>query len=524
MHLILKSKRLHRWKCFSSTLILFSGITLGLAQSPADFRTPPPGPKPHINGPKIYGARPSHPFLYRIPSTGTRPIHFSAKHLPSALHLDSTSGIITGTTPPEGRYHLTLRASNAFGRSERSFTIVSGSDISLTPQMGWNDWYSYYGRITDAEIRQATDAMLRSGMADFGYQFVDIDDCWARKPHASDPNVGSPVRNSDGQMLPNARFPDMKSLTSYIHDRGLKAGIYTSPGPLTCAGYEGSYGHEKQDAQQFAEWGFDLLKYDYCSYGKVSPDKSLASLQRPYRTMGSILRDLDRDVVFNLCQYGKGDVWKWGAAAGGNSWRTTGDLGTERGGDLPGFYRVGLFNAGLSQYAHRGAWNDPDYILIGTVGNALDSAKPPQLTSLTADEQYSYMSMWALMASPLFFSGEVTHLDPFTLNVLCNTEVIDLDQDSLGEQAHIVRKSPQDLVLVKKLEDGSLAVGLFNLTDSTRTITISWQEVGLRGRQKVRDVWRHRTIGSFKGSFSSEVNRHGVTLIRLNHRSWAFVS
>lgn len=441
-------------------------------------------------------------------------MQFSVEHLPSTLHLDAASGIITGSTPPEGRYQLTLRASNARGTSRRSLTIVAGATLSLTPQMGWNDWYSYYDRITDADIRSAADAMVQSGMADFGYQYVDIDDCWARKPNAKDPKLGGPARDTAGRILANDRFPDMQSLTAYIHARGLKAGIYTSPGPLTCAGFEGSLGHEKQDAERFSQWGFDLLKYDYCSYGKIAPHTT-ENFQRPYREMGSILRDLDRDVVFNLCEYGNGDVWKWGADVGGNSWRTTGDLGTVRGDKLPGFYHVGLINAGLSQYAHPGAWNDPDYILIGTVGNALDSRKPARLTSLTADEQYSYMSMWALMASPLFFSGEITHLDPFTINVLCNSEVIDVDQDTLGQQAQVVRKSAEELVLARKLDDGSLAVGLFNLTDVPRSIAVSWNEAGIHGRQKVRDVWRQRMIGSAKDSFSSMVNRHGVMFVRL---------
>jgi alpha-galactosidase len=499
--------------------VLFIAVTAGACiasgQQASDMRTPKPLETPHLNGPKTYGARPGHPFLYRIPSTGNRPMRYAARNLPHSLKLDRRSGIISGEAPAKpGDYVVTLEAANALGKDTRPLKIVVGDRIGLTPQMGWNDWYTHYEHITGRDVRDAASAMIASGMADFGYQYVDIDDCWARKPASNDPALKGPARDAQGNILPNERFPDMRALTSYIHSLGLKAGIYTSPGPLTCAGFEGSYQHEDADAHQFAEWGFDLLKCDWCSYSRVAKGKSLEDLEQPYIKMGGILKGLNRDVIFNMCQYGRGDVWKWGRQVGGNSWRTTDDVGAMRGAALPGFYQAGFANAALSAYSGPGGWNDPDYILIGTVGDARNIAAPARLTSLTHEEQYSYMSMWSLMAAPLIFSGDMTKLDEFALNVLCNSEVIDIDQDALGKQGLIVRKTENEFILKKPLDDGSVAVGLFNLTIAPRSISVDWKELGLTEKQTARDVWRQRNLGSFANSFSATVLGHSVILVR----------
>lgn len=492
-------------------------LTLADAQETAKpILTPVPGPGPAIHGPRVYGARPGRAFLYRIPSTGLRRMQFSADGLPPSLRLDPTTGIVTGNSPGQpGEYSITFHAANAKGKSSRAFKLIVGDTLALTPPMGWNDWYSHYNRITGKLMCQAADALVASGMADFGYQYVNIDDCWMVKP---DPASGEQVRTPEGTILPNRDFPDMRVLTEYIHGRGLKAGIYTSPGPLTCADYEGAYQHEEADARQFAAWGFDFLKYDWCSYGKLAADNSLVEAQKPYRKMGELVRNLDRDVVLNLCQYGRNEVWKWGGDVGGQCWRTTGDLGLEKDTDLPGFYSIAFQNAEHFEYARPGRWNDPDYILIGYVGDAHQNDAPAQPTKLTAEEQYSYMSLWALMASPLIYSGDMRHLDKFTLNVLCNAEVIDLDQDPLGRQARIVRKTSNEFILAKPLDDGSLAVGLFNLTNATRTIDAGWADLQLKGRQVARDVWRHRNMGAKLGHYSATVGPHGVSLVRLSPR------
>ena len=505
------------WALSSIALLAIGSLSLR-AQAPADLRTPPAPAAPRINGPVLYAARPDHPFLYRIPCTGVRPMHFSAKGLPASLHLDPTSGIITGVAPKTaGSYTVKLEAANQLGRISRKFSIVIGDTLGLTPQMGWNDWYTYYTRPTDADIRTAADAMVSSGMADYGYQFIDIDDAWERKPDPATPNQA--LRDAQGHILPNQHFPDMKALTDHIHSYGLKAGTYSSPGPLTCARYEASYQHEASDAQQIADWGFDLLKYDLCSYGKLLKGNSLPDLQQPYVKMGSLLHNLDRDVILNLCEYGRGDVWKWGKTIGGNSWRTTGDLGWVKDSTLPGFYSVAFANAALDAYAGPGGWNDPDYILIGTVGDARNPNRPQQPTKLTPAEQYSYMSMWSLMSSPLFFSGDMTHLDPFTLNILDNSEVIDIDQDSLGKQARVLRHTPQEFVLVKPLADGSVAIGLFNLSPTTLTLSIDRADLGIQTPTEIRDVWRQKTLGHFGKSFTTSVASHDVMLIRVQAKS-----
>jgi alpha-galactosidase len=477
--------------------------------------TPPSPAAPELNHPARYGCRPGHPFIFRIPATGARPMQFSAEGLPPSLKLDSASGIITGTAPARGTHAITLQARNQHGAATRSFAIVSGDTLALTPPMGWNHWYAHYNRVTDVMMREAVDVMVKTGMADVGYSYVCIDDCWMnaapdakRKP---DPLRVGPFRDAAGNLNPNQHFPDMRALTDYIHARGLKAGIYSSPGPLTCGRYAASYQHEEQDAKQFAAWGFDFLKYDWCSYGQIAAgDNSLAMLQKPYRLMGELLRQSSRDMVFNLCQYGRGDVWEWGAEVGGHSWRTAGDLG----GELNRIFPVALKNAEHRAWSKPGAWNDPDYIQIGFIGDARTNGEPKPCL-LTATEQYSFMSLWSLMASPLFFSGDMSRLDAFTVNVLCNPEVIAIDQDPRGESARVVKLSDETFLMIKTLDDGSRAIGLCNGDEITRRVTANWSTAGVGGAQRVRDVWRRRDLGVFPTEYSAEIPRHGVVLLRL---------
>lgn len=475
--------------------------------------TPKPGPTPRINGPKVYGCRPGNPFLYRIPATGQRPITFSAQGLPQGLTLDRHSGIITGTAPPRGQYLVTLTAASGSGKSNsvRLLKIVSGDLLALTPTMGWNHWYAHYGRVTDKLMRQAADVMISSGMADVGYQYVNIDDCWMNSPRNGDPLRVGPLRDARGNVLPNRHFPDMKALTDYIHSKGLKAGIYTSPGTLTCAGFTGAYRHEQQDARQFADWGFDFLKYDWCSYDQVvRGDHSLSSLKKPYKLMGDILKLQKRDIVFNLCQYGMGEVWQWGAEVGGHSWRTAGDLGFE----LDRIFDVALENARHRDYSRPGSWNDPDYLQIGYIGDARTGGEPVPC-GISPSEQYAFMSLWCLMASPLVYSGDMNRLDEFTLNVLCNPEVIDVDQDPLGQCARVIPLSQTTFLMLKDLEDGSRAVGLFNRGEMPTTVTARWSDLGMKGTQAVRDLWRQKDLGNLDGEFTSPVPRHGGVLVKM---------
>jgi alpha-galactosidase len=475
--------------------------------------TPPPPSSPRISGPKVYGVRPGNPVIYRIPCTGLRPINFRVENMPEGLKLNRDLGIITGSIPDPGTYEMEICASNSKGEFCRKLTIKVGDKLAVTPPMGWNSWYIHYDRISDQLMRQAADQMIATGMADYGYQYVNIDDCWMIKVKSNDPETGGKPREKNGKIRTNARFPDMRSMTDYIHSQGLKAGIYISPGPSTCAGYQGSYNHEQLDAETFSEWGFDFLKYDWCSYSKKAGGKTVEHLKKPYQKMWDILSGLDRDIVLNLCQYGMGDVWKWGAEVG-HCWRTTGDLGLEMRKGLPGFYSIGMRNAEHWVYAQPGGWNDPDYILIGWVGNAREMAEGTP-TDLTPYEQYSYMSMWSLMAAPLIFSGDMAKLDAFTLNVLCNHEVIEVNQDPLGKQARIIRKTETEFILAKELEDGSLAVGLFNLKDEEASLNIGWDELMISGDRILRDVWRQEDIGNYNNSFETPVAPHGVMMLRL---------
>jgi alpha-galactosidase len=492
--------------------------TVNAPREGADILTPKPPLAPRINGPRVYGCRPGNPFLFRIPTTGERPIQFTAQRLPAGLRLDGATGIITGSAPERGTHTVVLQARNRHGVYARVLSIVSGDTLSLTPSMGWNHWYAHYNRITDGMMREAADLMVKTGMADVGYSYVNIDDCWMnaspdakRKPDAL--RIG-PFRDAAGNILPNKHFPDMRAMTDYIHAHGLKAGIYSSPGPTTCAGFAGSHEHEERDAKQFAAWGFDFLKYDWCSYRRVvDGDQSLPTLKKPYQQMGDILKRLPRDIVFNLCQYGMGNVWEWGAEVGGHSWRTAGDLG----GELNRIFPVALKNAQHRAWSKPGAWNDPDYLQIGYIGLARTNSEPTPCP-LTPTEQYAFMSLWSLMASPLFFSGDMTRLDDFTLNVLCNPEVIDINQDALGESARVVMLTPETFLMIKQLEDGSRAVGLCNSDEIPREVTATWRDLGFNGRQRVRDVWRHRDLGESDREFKAIVPRHGVVLLRMKPR------
>jgi alpha-galactosidase len=484
-------------------------------REPAVVLTPKPAPAPRINGARIFGVRPGSPFLFTIAATGERPMKFAAAGLPKGLKLDPKTGQITGALTQRGIYQVTFNASNRHGTARRKFRIVCGDTLALTPHMGWNSWYVWENRVTDAIMRAAADAMVSSGMRDHGYEYVNIDDCWAVKPGSPDPLLGGEPRDAEGRVNANGRFPDMKALTDYIHAKGLKAGIYTSPGPLTCAGHVGAYQHEAQDARRFAEWGFDFLKYDWCSYGNIARNSDRAALEKPYRLISGLLRQQPRDLVLNLCQYGMGNVWEWGASVGGNSWRTAGDLGGSFEGIPAALFRDGFdvyANNHLERYGGPGHWNDPDYLLLGYLSNWKGGTAP---TPLSPNEQYTHVSLWSLLAAPLIFSGDITRLDAFTLGLLTNDEVIDVDQDPLGRPGRRVAKNGDAEVWVRELEDGTRAVGLFNRGEMDTTVTARWADVGVSGRQIVRDLWRQQDLGKFTGEYAATVPRHGVVLVRL---------
>lgn len=496
-------------------LLAITHATVAAAPEGRVRLTPLPARTPKINGPKIFGVRPSAPFLFKVPATGDRPLRFKAVHLPAALVLDEQSGLITGTVSKRGEYQVQLRVENSWGKDERILKIICGDQLALTPHMGWNSWYIWENHVTDKIMRDAADAMVRSGLIDHGYSYVNIDDCWAVKPGSTDPTLGGVPRDEQGKVRSNARFPDMKGLTEYIHSKGLKAGIYTSPGPTTCAGHVGAFQHEKEDVERFVEWGFDFLKYDWCSYGSIATNQTRAELEKPYRLIADLLKAQPRDVVLNLCQYGMGNVWEWGKQVGGHSWRTAGDLGLTYEGIAASLFRDG-FDVYSKQELHRyggpGGWNDPDYLLIGYLSNWKGQTAP---SPLTPNEQYTHVSLWCLVAAPLILSGDITRLDDFTLGLLTNDEVIDVDQDPLGKPGRRLSKEGDAEIWAKPMEDATLAVGLFNRGQQETEIGATWSLLGVSGAQIVRDLWRQKDLGRFESSFQTKVPPHGVVLVKL---------
>ena len=469
--------------------------------------TPPPPLEPRINGPRVYGVRPGSPMLFTIPATGERSMTFAAKNLPSGLSLDPASGVITGAVEKPGAYEVTLVAANSKGKSERAWRLEVGDRIALTPPMGWNSWNCFAHAVSDEKIRQAADAMKRSGLINHGWSYINIDDYWQTKPEEqSDATLMGPARDAAGLILPNKRFPDMKSLADHVHSLGLKIGLYSSPGPTTCGGCAGSWNHELADAKTYAEWGFDYLKYDWCSYSQVSGSGALKDLMRPYLLMAQALRVQKRDIVHSLCQYGMGNVSTWGDKAGGQCWRTTGDITDS----WDSMSKIVDAQDGLELFSGPGNWNDPDMLIVGMVG--WGNLHP---TRLTRNEQYTHMSLWCLLCSPLLIGCDMTQLDTFTLNLLTNDEVLEVNQDPLGRQASRIQRDDTQEIWAKAMADGSLAVGLFNRSYLTGPVTLDFKTLGLTGRQRLRDLWRQTDIGAASGRYTADIPGHGVLLLRL---------
>ena len=494
-----------------------SPVAIDIPIEPREVLTPKPGPAPRINGPSLTGVTPGHDVLYKIPVTGTRPITYAVSNLPKGLKLDASTGVIRGTIAQRGRYPVTFTAKNSVGSATKQFTFVAEGQLALTPAMGWNSWNVYGRAISDSLARAAADAMVSKGLIDHGWTYVNLDDGWERSAREQDPLFEGPVRAPDGTMLTNKKFPDMKALGDYIHAKGLKFGIYSGPGPTTCQRLEASWQHELQDFQTFASWGVDYLKYDWCGYTSVlaqgETNQQLPVLKRPYQVARAALNQVARDIIYSLCQYGWGNVWEWGAEKGieGNSWRTTGDI-TDTWESMAG---IGFRQVGNSKYASPGHWNDPDMLVIGKVGWG------PRLrdSRLTANEQYVHITLWSLLASPLLLGNDLTQMDDFELNLVTNDEVLAVHQDPLGKAADRVSRNGELEVWARPLSDGSLAVGLFNRDEMDMKVSVNWNELGIKGKQQVRDLWRQKNVGAFDSEFASVVPRHGTLFVKVSPAS-----
>ena len=461
--------------------------------------TPPAPATPQINGANVVGARPGSPFFFKIPASGIKPLRYEVRDLPAGLALNPATGIINGQLPAKGEFKMVLVVSNAAGRAERLFTIKAGELLALTPPMGWNSWNCWGLSVSDEKVKSSARALIDKGLVDHGWTYMNIDDGWE-----------SPVRAADSSIVPNEKFPNMKTLGDFLHNNGIRFGIYSSPGPKTCGGFLGSYKNEARDADTYASWGIDYLKYDLCSYTELMPrrNSTLDDNQRPYIIMRDALKKQPRDIVYSLCQYGWQDVWKWGADMNGNLWRTTGDIED----NWNSLYRIGFSQARLSEYAQPGHWNDPDMLIVGMVGWG-ESLHP---TRLTPYEQYTHISLWSLLSAPLLLGCDLSKLDPFTLNMLTNDEVIAIDQDPLGKQARQVVNKDSVQVWVKELEGGAKAIGIFNLKNEFSKITLHWEEIGLKGRIQVRDAWRQKKLGTISNAYIVTVPPHGVNLIKVS--------
>ncbi len=482
----------------------------------APILTPPVAASPQIHGPTTFGVRPGSPFLYAIPATGNRPLAFSADNLPPGLQLDAATGQITGSIAEPGDFHITFHATNLLGKANRPFHLTVGDRIGLTPAMGWNSWNCWGEQVNQAKVLKAAQAMASSGLSQHGWTYINIDDTWqgtrGGQFNAIQPNP--------------RRFPDMKGLVDEIHGLGLKAGIYSTPWTTSYAGRVGGsaenpqgtwqhparrgpyrkkilpyaigkYSFATQDARQWASWGVDYLKYDW---GPVELPET--------REMAGALRSSGRDILFSLSNNTSGNIFMEIADLSqlANSWRTTTDIQDT----WASVCANGFSGDKWASFAGPGHFNDPDMLVVGQVGWG-----HPHPTHLTPDEQYSQVSLWCLLSAPLLLGCDLDKLDAFTLGLLTNDEVLDLDQDDLGKQATMVARDGETMIYAKPLEDGSWAAGFFNRGPHAARATLTWKALGLSGPQTARDLWRQKDLGTFDGAFSAEAASHGVVLIRL---------
>jgi alpha-galactosidase len=486
--------------------------------------TPKAPVTPRINGAKIYGCRPGADFIYRIPATGDRPMTFSAVNLPKGLSLDAKTGIIKGSVKKEGTYEVTIKAVNSKGSVERPFKIVVGDKLALTPPMGWNSWNCWGNTVSQERVLSSARALIDKGLVNYGWSYINIDDGWQG------------VRGGEfNGIQPNKKFPDMKAFVDEIHAQGLKVGIYSGPWVGTYAGQIGTqcdnadgtydwikegkvndnfrveetalrrsnYRHGKYsfavaDAKQWAAWGFDYLKYDWYP-NDVNNTKE----------MYDALKATGRDIILSLsnsCPFA--DISRIIKYA--NCVRTTGDIRDEWGNmSNIGFYRQGAW----APYVGPGHWMDADMLVVGKVGwgdNTHDS-------KLTADEQYAHITLWAMLSSPLLIGCDIAAMDDFTLSLLTNSEVIDVNQDPLGIPATRFFWDDKYATYVKPLEDGSVAVAMFNFDEAPQKIGFVARSFGLTETVTVRDLWRQQDIQQLAAGerYDVEVAPHGAALYKL---------
>jgi alpha-galactosidase len=549
-------------------LLFVSAVLLASFASGAEILTPKPPETPRINGARVFGVRPESPFLFTIPATGDEPITVSARGLPDGLSLDSKTGRITGKLNNRGEHKVMLTASNSKGKDTKPLLIKVGDDICLTPPMGWNSWNCFAGAVDAEKVLAAAHAMVDKGLIKHGWTYINIDDTWQGKR-------GGKYQGLQG----NEKFPDMQKLCDEIHALGLKPGIYSTPWVTSYATFPGGsamnpegtwekptgpkqvnkkmlpwaigkFSFASQDAQQWADWGFDYLKYDWSPNEVPETEEMLKAI-----------KDARRDIVLSLSNNAPfKDAAEWARLA--NAWRTTGDITDNWQSMSSKGFGEDNKSKDWSPFSGPGHWNDPDMLVVGMVGWG------PKLhpTKLTPDEQYTHITLWSLLASPLLIGCDMTQLDDFTLGLLTNDEVLAVSQDSLGKQATHVKEDAKTGIdiLARPLSDGTMAVGLFNrgryeianpsrtanpkvwklvdradkngtkefntadeanaalkATEAEAEATVNWSDLKLSGSQAVRDLWRQKDLGKHDSSYKTTIPFHGAVMLKIGTPSAA---
>ena len=489
---------------------------------PTYILTPKDKPTPKINSAKIMGVRPGNPFLYTIAATGIRPIKYSAENLPKGLSVATETGIITGYLKERGDYTTTIIAKNKLGVAKQKLLIKVGDTIALTPPIGWNGWNAWESKIDRQKVIASADAMVQKGLRDHGWSYINIDDTWQGKREGA-----------DTALQPNEKFNDIKGMVDYIHSIGLKAGLYSTPYVASYAGYVGAssdlekggetfeqiikkkqfyhhigpYKFEPNDAKQMAKWGFDFLKYDW--------RMDVASTER----MWNALKNSGRDIILSLSNNAPFEkVNDWNRLS--NMYRTGPDIKDS----WTSLFLTTFTLDKWAPYSGPGHWMDPDMMIVGNV--SIGPILHP--TRLTPDEQYSHISMFSILAAPMLIGCPIEQIDAFTLNLLANDEVIAINQDPLGKPARLVKELKGVQIWKKEMEDGSTIVGLFNTggygthpasyfrwgDEKPIAINFDFASIGLKGKYDVRDVWRQKSLGTYKGYYKTLVNHHGVVLLQ----------
>jgi alpha-galactosidase len=484
---------------------------------------------PRINGSSVFGVRPGSPFLYTIPAAGKRPMKFRASELPKGLQVNEKSGVISGeiVDTKAGEYQITLSAENELGVDEKTFKIIVGNEICLTPPLGWNSWNCWRKDVDQEKVIASAKAMVDKGLMNYGWSYINIDDAWQ----------GVRGGKYNAIQANPATFPDIKAMCDDVHDLGLKVGIYSSPWITTYAGFvggssnnengewdeslgtenkenkkefwkHGQYKFDENDAAQWAEWGIDYLKYDW------SPNEPESIIR-----MANALKNCGRDIIYSLSNEAPIEHAQL-LAKEVNCWRTARDLDDvwEQGNNHLNIRQQWEYHRKWLQEGERGGpghFPDADMLVVGDVVTTSETGKPIP-SKLTADEQYTHISLWTLWNCPLLIGCPIETIDDFTMNLLTNSEVLDVHQDEVGISGKSVLIEDGIEIIVKDLSDGGKAIGLFNINEEEKVVKLTWDLVGLRGKKQVRDIWRQKDIGQFNDSFTANVRSHGVVFIRVN--------